>query len=140
LDFYLEQLSTEAHTQALPTEVAQIETHTQTEELGNTASSQFPPASSLAGPSREGRQGRRRGRPGTGGGGESHVNNSWVSNFPQRGGCRSGRPCGRTVWGEHGRYGGYDVVLASKVTSSMVGHKSVASPNLYGNANTSVFE
>src|SRR5262249_45258425 len=80
----------EAPTQAPPPEVPQIETHTQREEWGNTASSQPPPANTPAGPSR----GMTYGRVGTDRGGESHVNKSTVSKLPHCGGHERGRPRG----------------------------------------------
>src|SRR5262249_11716516 len=85
-------------TQAPPAGAPQIDTLTQREELGNTASSQLPPASTPAGPSRGRLRGRPRGRPrgraGTGRGGESHVNNSGVSKPLHGGGRGRGRPGG----------------------------------------------
>ena len=80
----------EAPTQAPPTEVPQIEAHTQREELGNMASSQHPPASTPAGLSRSTLGGTPRGRP-VGGGGTcrgsgSHVGNSGVGKPSYRGG------------------------------------------------------
>ena len=82
-----------------PTEVTQIETHTQREELGNTASSQLPPASTPACPFRVRPRGRPHGRAGTGHGDETHVNNNGVSKPSQCGRRGRGSPAERAVLG-----------------------------------------